>query len=92
MLDLNIPKTWLSRILAMEFLNHFKNVGKISSRFPSPFTDLITVSMDKILQFLSVDARIKDFGDFGFFFAINLNWRWRCPGIVDSLYGSSRVT
>ena len=33
-LDLNILKAWLLRILAMELPNHFRSIGKIGSRFP----------------------------------------------------------
>ena len=61
------------RVLAMEFLKHLKSVDKVDSRFPSPFADFVTLPMDKILQFLPVDARIKDLGDFIFFFIIHLN-------------------
>ena len=60
-------------VLVMELLNHFRNVGKIGSKFPSLFTYFVTLPMNKIFQFFTVDKRIKDFGDFKFFFAINLN-------------------
>ena len=66
------------QILAMELLNHFKSVGKIGSRFLDPFDYFVILPMKKILQFLPIDARIKDFRYFKFFFAINFNWRWRC--------------
>ena len=61
------------QILAIEFLNYFRRVGKINSRNPSLFAHFITLLLNKILQFFIIDARIKDFGDFEFFFAINLN-------------------
>ena len=63
-LDLNILEALFVWILAMELLNHFSSIGRIGSRFPSPFTNFVILPMDKIFQFLSVDARIKDFGDF----------------------------
>ena len=65
------------RVLVMELLKHLRSVDKVGNWFSSPFTDFVTLPMDKILQFLPVDARIKDLEDFKFFFAINLNWRWR---------------
>ena len=74
----NIFEAWLVRILTMKVLNHFKSIGKIGSRFPSPFTHFVTLPMNQIFQFFMVDARIKDFGNFEFFFAINFDWRWRC--------------
>ena len=64
-------------VLAMEFLNHFRSIGKIGSRFPNPFAYFVILPMNKILQFLSVDVRIKDLRYFKFLFVINLNWRWR---------------
>ena len=66
------------QVLEMELLNHFRSVGKVGSRFSGPFTNFVTLPMKNILQFLTVDVRIKDFGYFKFFFAINLDWRWRC--------------
>ena len=77
-LDLNILEAWFLQVLAMELLNHFKSVGKIGSMLPSLFTNFVTLPMNKIFQSFTVDTRIKDFGDFEFFFTINLNWRWRC--------------
>ena len=62
----------------MELMNHLKSVDKVGSRFPSPFANFVTVPKDKILQFLSVDVRIKDIGNFEFLFTINLDCRWRC--------------
>ena len=61
----------------MELLNHLRSVDKVGSRFPSPFTHLVTLLMNKILQLFTVEARIKDLKDFEFFFAINLGWLWR---------------
>ena len=59
----------------MKLLKHLGSVDKVGSRFPSPFADFVTLSINKIFQFLLIDARIKDLGDFEFFFVINLDWR-----------------
>ena len=70
-----ILETWLVRVLAMEILKHLKSVDKVGSSFSIPFADFVTLLVDKILQFSLVDVRIKDLGDFKFFFTINLDWR-----------------
>ena len=72
-LDSNTLEAWLKWILAVELLNHFRSINKIHSRFPGPITHFVIVLINKILQFLTVDVRIKDFGNFKFFFAINFN-------------------
>ena len=46
-------------VLTIELSNHFRSVGKVGSRFPSPFTDFVTVPINMILQFLLVDERIR---------------------------------
>ena len=95
MLDSNILKAWLVRVLAMELLKHLDSVDKVDSRFPSPFTNFVTLPTNKILQFLPIDTRIKDLGDFKFFFAlISIGGGGACsrPGIVNSLYSSSKET
>ena len=75
MWDSNIFEAWLLQVLAIELPKHLRSDDKLGSRVSSPFTDFVTLLKDKILQFLWVDAKIKDLGDFKFFFAINLNWR-----------------
>ena len=72
-LDSNILEAWLIWILAMKLLNHFRSIDKIHSRFLGLITHFVTLLMNKILQFLIVDAKIMDFGNFKFFFAINLD-------------------
>ena len=73
MLDSNILEAWFVWVLAMELLKHLKSVDKVGSKFPSPFTDFVTLPMNKIFLFLPVDAKIKDLKDFKFLFAINFN-------------------
>ena len=59
----------------MGFLNHFRSVEKIGSKYLNSFDHFVILLINKILRIFMVDARIKDFGDFKFFFAINLDWR-----------------
>jgi len=47
-LDSNIFGTWFCRVLTMKFFDHFGNVSKISSRFPSSFAYFIALPMYKI--------------------------------------------
>ena len=74
-LNLRILGTWLFRISAMKFLNHFWKMTKIGNRFPNPFTNFISLPLNKILQLSLNDSWIKDFYDFKFFLSFNFNWR-----------------
>ena len=77
----------------MESLNHFRGIGKVGSRFPGPFANFIILPMNKVLQFLSIDARIKDL-EYLKFFSPSISIRggdaYNCYGIVDTLYGFSK--
>ena len=57
----------------MEMLNHFKSIDKIGINFLDPFSHFVILPMNKIFQLFMVDAKIKDFKDFEFFFIINLD-------------------
>jgi hypothetical protein len=45
----------------MKFLDHFWSITKIGDKFPSPFTNVVSLPLNKILQFASSDFGIKDF-------------------------------
>jgi hypothetical protein len=55
-LDLRILGTWFFWILAMKFLNYFLSIMKIGDRFQGPFTNVISLPLNKILQFSLNDS------------------------------------
>jgi hypothetical protein len=59
-LDIGILGTWLFWILVMKFLDHFWSIIKIGDRFPSPLTNVVSLPLNKILQFFLNDFGIKD--------------------------------
>jgi hypothetical protein len=40
----------------MKFLNYFWNITKIGDRFPGPFTNVVSLLVNKILQFSLSDS------------------------------------
>jgi hypothetical protein len=44
----------------MKFLDHFWSIIKIGDRFPSPLTNVVSLPLNKILQFFLNDFGIKD--------------------------------
>jgi hypothetical protein len=59
--DLRIFGNWFFGISAMKFLDHLWNITKIGDRFLSPFTNIVSLPLNKIFQFSLNDSRIKDF-------------------------------
>jgi hypothetical protein len=76
----------------MKFLNHFWRIIEIGDKFPSLFTNIISLPLNKYSNslWMIIESRIYETSNSSCF--SRGGGSWNLPGIDASLYGSSKET